>query len=463
MIEDWLDILQTGKYKISLPKLSVTSDEIETLNGSGHITWNAGAGIRIQAITDGAEILLKLLSGGFGVPGQLISHSKFLSFSGQTNDNWNFTAIPTPRDGFNIHSNLPTVVWDLNTLGFTLQKNSSLPTLSSIRILMGPDLRGWARFTATEVSNEVFGGQYHSRDWLVAECGIGRVAAQRKNNEWFEVRVIPKDVEVHDSRKLCAAISRALGFIIGRRCIIKGYEETDGKTIKRHLDIRRHETSSNSLLQPIGMQLEYLQNIEKLLGLAIDFFLTEIGEKAAAFLFLCWDTADNSHLTQLAINSICVEGLIRLAAEQYGPFEAQVDDSDLAAFQKWLATKPADFSQQFLSRLGGLPGMFKNMSASDIFRYWIHHNLLNVTREDCNAWSETRNPSAHGRLAEAANQKELQARVIRQHRVQNLMNKLILQLMGYQGVYIDYSQVGFQASEFPHIPKENMESSDTST
>jgi hypothetical protein len=452
VFEDWLDTLQRGTFEISVPALTVTSGEIGTLRGSGHFSWNADSGIRIQAVTDGGDTLTRLSSGGFGMPGRLISHSTYLAFSGRTHDNWELTADPMPRDGHRTHINLPDVVWDLVTTGLTLRHEVSGQTRRVLRILMGPDLPGWTRWTETEVRNQVFGGQRGTRDWLVTDCNIGRVAARRRSDDWFEVRVLPHDGEpMCEAFTVCTAVARAFGFVLGRRCVIRGHEEINENRETRRLDIRYPVTTRNTLLQPLGWQLEFLQNVERLLGLAIDFFLTELGERVAPYLYLCWDTADNSHLTQLAMSSICVEGLLRVAAETLGPTQPQVDPADLAAFQAWLRTTPAGFSPPFLNRLGGLTGMFRNLSANEIFRAWVSRGILGVTRDDSQAWSDTRNPSAHGSLAAAGSHDELQTRVSRHDRVQNLLNKILLQLMGYTGVYIDYAQPGYPPAEFPYV------------
>jgi DUF1016 N-terminal domain len=66
VFEDWLDILLCGAYEVSLPILTVASDEIGTLTGSGQISWNADTGIRIQAVTDGGNTLTSLLFGPMG-------------------------------------------------------------------------------------------------------------------------------------------------------------------------------------------------------------------------------------------------------------------------------------------------------------------------------------------------------------------------------------------------------------
>ncbi len=450
MFDDWLDILVHGTYEVSLSTLNVASDEVGTLTGSGQFSWNADTGIRIQAVTDGGDTLTRILFGGFETPGQLIAHSTYLTFSGRTQEGWEITADQMPRDGHRTHTNLPDVVWDLGTSGITLRRESSVSRGRSLRILMGPLPAAWVRLTVSEVRNEVFGHRTLRRDWLTTTCSIGRVSARQRSDEWFEVRVHPPEGEpMREAFTVCRAVARAFGFVLGRRCVIRGHEEINETAETRRLDTRYLRTTMNTLLQPLGWQLEFMQNVERLLGLAIDFFLTELGERVASFLHVCWDAADNAHQTQLAVDSICVEGLLRVAAGTMGPTQPQIDPADLTAFRAWLATEPPGFSPQFLNRLNGLIGMFNNLSANDIFRDWISRGLVGVTMEDLQAWSEMRNPSVHGRLSDAGSRDELQTRVVRHARVQNLLNKIILQLMGYTGMYIDYAQSGYLPAQFP--------------
>lgn len=450
MFEDWLDILLRGTYEASLPTLTVTSEEIGTLTGSGQISWGGDSEIRIQAVTNGGDTLTNLLFGRLATPGHLVSHSTFLTFSGRTQQGWELTADQVPRNGYRTHINLPDVVWDLGISGITFRHESLSPTGRSLRILMGPLPPQWVRITETDISNEVFGHRAACMDWLTTTCSIGRVSARQRSNEWFEVQVLPnKGVPMCETNVACTAIARAFAFILGRRCMIRGYEEINETSKTHRLNAYYPKTTRNTLLQPLGWQLEFMQNVERLLGMAIDFFLTELGERVAPYLHLCWDTADNYHLTRLAISSICVEGILHVATAKMGPMQPQADPADLAAFQSWLNSSPAGFSEQFLNRLNGLGGMFGKLSANEIFRDWISRGVLGITQDDFEAWKAIRHPSAHGRLTDAGSQDELQTRVFRHDRVQNLLNKIVLQLMKYTGAYIDYSQPNFPSAQFP--------------
>ncbi len=451
MFEDWIDILQRGEFEVSVPMLSVNSDPIGTLTGSGQFRWNADSGIRIQAVTNGRDTLMQQSDGMVGTPGQLISHAEYVTFSGRTQDNWELTADRMPRDGHHIHTSLPDVTWDLSTTGLTLRREAG-HSHQCHRILIGPCPRVWPRFTESEVRNEFFGGKSSTRDWLLTDCSIGQVAARRRSDEWLEVKVVPHaGLPIHDASTTSKIVARAFSFVLGRRCVIRGEVWISDNQETRRISVPHQETTRNSLPTPLGTSIEFLRNVETLLGTAIDFFGTELGERVAPYQYLCWDTADNSHLTQLAISSICVEGLVRVAAETLGPTQPQADPADITAFQAWLQTKPTEFSVSFLNRLMGMLGMFSNLSANEIFRDWEHRQILGITKQDRQAWNELRNPSAHGRLTEAEDRSELQTRITRHDRVQNLLNKVLLQLMGYKGKFIDYSQSGYPAVDFPYV------------
>ena len=451
MLDDWFDILQRGEFEVSVPTLSVTSDQIGALEGSARFSWNADSGIRIQAVTNGMETLMQQSDGRVGTPGQLISHTEYVTFSGLTQDGWNITADRMPLDGYRINTSLPDVSWDLNTTGLTLHRDSAQSEWCH-RIFMGPCPPVWTRFTETEVRNEFFGGKSTTRDWLLFECSIGQVAARSRSDDWIEVRVIP-----HEGRPMCDAsttrkiVAMAFGFVLGRRCVIRGEEWICDNQVTRRISVPHHATTRNSLPTPLGRSIEFLGNVEQLLGATIDFFRTKLGERVIPFLYLCWDTADNSHLTQLAISSICVEGLIRVAAKSLGPTQPQADKTDIQAFKKWLETTPDGFSESFLKRLDGMSGNFSNLSPNEIFRNWEDRGMLGVTKQDRDAWSEIRNPSAHGGLSEAIDREELQTRITRHIRLRNLINRVLLQLIGYRGKYIDYSQLGYPAIDFPYV------------
>ncbi len=137
MSDDWIDILLRGSYEISVPTLTVASERVGPLRGSGQISWSADAGVRLQGVTDGAANLNSLLLSGFGTPGLLLPHANFLTFSGRTEDGWDFNTDPTRPDGYRTYSNLSDVVWDLGTRGLTFRRETTGEPRRILRILIG--------------------------------------------------------------------------------------------------------------------------------------------------------------------------------------------------------------------------------------------------------------------------------------------------------------------------------------
>src|SRR5687767_5056594 len=86
----------------------------------------------------------------------------------------------------------------------------------------------------------------------------------------------------------------------------------------------------------------------------------------------------------------------------------------------------------------------------DTLRDWADRGILGITAEDIEAWSRTRNPAAHaGLVAPTKDRDETQVLLNRYHRVLNMLNRIVLQLIGYTGQYTDYSRPGWPDVEFP--------------
>jgi len=449
MTVDWIDTLLGGNHEFNVPTLTVSSSEIGKLSGNGSVRWNAETGIRIQAVTDGREAVM---TGSSNVSwGQLIDPATYCTFAGLTDDGWNFASVPEPRGGLTTSSNLPTVMWDLRVRSIILERQSTRRSGCSLRMLMEPDLPSWVRNTHTTVNSEAFGEQSAIRcNTLVFDCNIGRVSARRRTNEWFEVQLeISKSHSEDNIFKLRMAILMAFSFMCGRLYNIRGHEHISEFTRSRWLHRSITSSKISNMHKPIGIYVDYMKNAERLLGLAVNFFLTPIGEKVADFLCLCWDTVDNSFNTKLAVTSICLEGLLRVAAEHMGTSHTAQRTSEHEQFEIWLKSNPNGHSERFLKRLKGCVGDFKRLGANDILHDWVNRKVVGVTKEDIEAWKKIRNASAHGYVDRSDNRCKLQNQLYQHDRVENLINKIVLQLMGYTGDFIDYAHCGISSSPFP--------------
>ncbi len=76
--------------------------------------------------------------------------------------------------------------------------------------------------------------------------------------------------------------------------------------------------------------------------------------------------------------------------------------------------------------------------------------MLAVKPDDVRAWQTVRNPAAHGAVNSwSSSQDELQTLLDGWFRVLNLVNRVALRLVGYEGPYKDYSQHSWPEISFP--------------
>jgi hypothetical protein len=102
-----------------------------------------------------------------------------------------------------------------------------------------------------------------------------------------------------------------------------------------------------------------------------------------------------------------------------------------------------------IARLRGFLRGLPSRRPVDILWEWQERGFLGISREDVEAWVETRNPAAHGLAVDPTQAPErLQVRVERFFRLQNLLNRIILKMMGYQGPYVNYSRAGWVLDHF---------------
>jgi hypothetical protein len=453
--DDWLDILLSGSYEEILTELAIASGDGVQCRGTGRVFWRPDSGLRIQAVTEGADALFPMIVPAL-TPGQLIPRDSFITTTGRTLDGWDVWVAPVPLDGYSVSSGSPSALWDLPVRLLRLSQSNDMVEGRFIRAILGPPPSTWVRWTETEIRNEQFPGRSGRRDWLLARPGIGTVAARKRSDQWFEVKaVIEGEQPQADAATILTAVARAFGFVLGRRVFVRGHQELAEGKETRSLAVAAGGPTRGDLEAPIGGSsgplAAYTGGVENLLGLAIDFFLTERGESVARLLHLCWDSADNTWATRRAVAGIAVEGLLRIAAGPGG--DPGYTPGEMEAVRRWLSENPANLSPRFAARLQGLLGMMGNRRPVDVLRDWQGRGLLGVTAEDVEAWNLTRNPAAHARaVGPADSPAELQAQAARYHRVVNLMNRVVLQLMGYRGRHVDYSAPGWPEVEFPAAP-----------
>lgn len=450
-VDDWIETLLGEGFGLSLPSLAMIHGDGARFQGSGRLQWEPGSAIRVSAETDGgAELFQKF--GHAGAPlGKLLPAGEYVSVEGQTQDGWEVSTTRVPRQGYRISDRSPRVVWNFETTSFSLRRPSEpRGGRRMIRGLMGPPPTRWVRGTTTEVQNDCFGSKSYRRDWLLATTGFGTVAARQRSDQWFEIRVSETQGTCSDGRDVILAVRNALSFILGRRLLVLGYEDLRPGLEERHLIATQGAPTGNALLAPLGSDSAYIENVEALLGRAIDFFGTELGVKVAQDLTLCWDTADISLRTQHAVAGVCLESLLRLAREEPRGLDVECLEDDRKKLLDWLDRNPDDLGPRFVARLRGWAKDVHNERPVDILLDFQQRGLLPVEEADIRAWKQIRNPTLHGgRDALSTDEAQVQVNLDLLFRVLNLVNRVVLHLIGYQGLYKDYGNPGWPETQFP--------------
>lgn len=457
LISDWIATLLGGTLEVVLPTAKLIRGASVEFRGSARLVWQGGSDVRVFAETDGAATLIEEYGQSGIAPGQLLPREALVTVTGRTQDGWDTSTIPVPGDGYSLHAGSPHVIWDFTTGGLSLSRpapHGSERRKRVLRGLLGPPPKDWIRGTEIEVRNEYFGRRSWKLDWLQASTSFGLVAARRRSDQWFEVQIVIEQVPPReDSIEILWAVARAFGFVLGRRLVIRGLENLVPERETRHLFGVEREPTRKSLPPPLGSGTAYRDHVEALLGRAIDFFITERGEQVARHLYLCWDTADNAFPTQLAVVGICVEALLRIASQNSKGTDSGYTDNDRAALEAWLGKTKDSLSERFVARLQGFIAALHHRRPVDILWEWQRNARLGVSAEDIDAWEKTRHPAAHGGLGgRIPERSELQLQLNRLYRVFNLMNRIVLELVGYRGQYVDYSKAGWPEADFPPAP-----------
>lgn len=452
MSDDWLDILLNGAFEVTLPTLTLGQKDSAQFLGSGHLNWQVNSGVRVQAKTNGAEELSKNF-GHLGIsPGKIIPPERHILAMGCTPDGWDVQTSPVSFPGLSLHWDSPHVIWDFVSPGLSLTRAKRNHGRGHVlRGLLGPPPKRWIRATETEVHNKYFGLRSFELDWLLVETRLGPVAARQRSNQWFEIKVEVNEV-CPDTKPLdiLFVVATAFSFVLGRRVFIRGFEDNSADRETRYLEASDQEPSKNHLPMPLGNASAYQANIEALVSQAIDFFSTPSGKQVAQYLYLYWNTADDLFPTQLAVASIAVEGLLQVASESSADKDPGWTSADRTLLEKWLKESRDRLSTRFGNRVEGFMVGLDHKRPMDILRDWQARGLLAINDDDIKAWRETRNPAVHARFSIFAPEyNKLQTQFNDFYRVLNLMNRIVLQLIGYSGLYVDYAQPNWPETDFP--------------
>ncbi len=399
----WIESLSRGHIEEHIQTLSLTNGYNDKYTGSGELNWTITDGAHLRAITDGAWTVAKSNFISRGRPGQLIPKKEFYTLNGTTVDKWSIHADWISQSNITSFLSHGTTLWDTPISKFEISnelekvdKNKS----SGVAFIQQTNGLEWVRESEIEDRNPRFGGTSSQKDWLeieLADCIIG-IRRQAENSAIL--RIDSLDSEWKPFPEILEAAILATSFVAGQNLVTIGYDYRDSQG--HHLGCcRQAQQKKNRISPPLGRGIAgFVSTYEGLIGLAIQFFLTSLGDEIANHLYQCWSSLDNPITIQAIVVCTSIEGVFKRIAETE-----------------------------------------KQISVTGILKKLSEQNLLQIGEPEVNAWKQIRHHVAHGNLLwHSKNESEKQGILDNFEILKNLLNMLVLQCIGYNGRFFHYGE-----------------------
>lgn len=433
---EFFDALAHGSFEADLSSFTLEAEDGSRFEGTGTLSWTPD-GTSFSAITNGASHLEERLNQVSGQPGQLIPSSAYLRLTAQTIDGWQVSVERLPRDGFHIQLGCPTVVWHIPAESVFSSVVFSLPVCDEkearTTLLFSPvNLPLWPRASETTDANPVFGRRKHDRDWLQTEGDFGTLSARKLSDSQAIVMVEHSEEQ---ELEIVNSIHLAFSYLTGRAIAMFGYQTSSNGVIRRVLPVRNLVPSERTFAPPLGSNSDLILYYEAFLNKAVNYFMTEEGREAGTLLSACWNVADNAFTARTLVVCAVVESLARLFRR-----DTEVDIA-LCAEQRTRLLQFVEyggFDKEFLKRLTGFLSNINAVNATNLLNKWATDGYSGISSEDIAAWKALRNPSAHGSRLWTSDSNRNQTALDRRYRVETIINKLVLNAMGYTGHFFDY-------------------------
>lgn len=453
----WIEKIEQGDYELILTTLELKAGDASTYKGNGTVSWTRAKGSEIRATTDGGIMPFHHWASTMPAMGQLFDAGHFLALQAKTREGDNVSIGRMHPGAWNVSTQHEPVFWRfrdgdlLSPIVIEQEHGGGHAKCSSL--LLKTRLKGiWPLETNTTNDNECFPLDKSEKDWVKYECSLGIVAAQaREHNTLVQI----SGGEAIEDGRLVDAICLAFSFMTGRM--------VNAVALQRHHDGKQTNVlyrpwaapRNNHLHLPLHDEPALWGNIPAMLASLTDFFLTEESKEISTLLYACLDAADNTFTTRALVLSAAVEGVARClgikSEAREGDAESKLDER-IDAVAKCLEEGGLASWTRRVS--GFLRSRIKRPTANDVLHQWAKKALIGITHEEIECWKAVRHPTAHGDALIGHSRQQVQENSTNFTRVNNLLNKLILQVSGYKGKFYDYAK--WDKSDFPAEEAANL-------
>jgi len=437
----WLEKIASGNFETELVKLTLTNGYGDRFEGHGQLTWTTKDGVQVDAWTDGIEILFKRYEGRSPcLPRQIIPSEYYLRLEGQTFHQETVVIERIFPNDYTINTAYPTVPWKilqhnvLSEVSIT-DRNVSIYQSAQTELLLNPVVLSWPRESNTICDNPHFPINSSIHDWLEFDFSGGHVVAKQLKGDLVKVRL---DSVAHGDPMASFAVSLAFGFISGRSIKIIAEERRDEQAVTKMIYYPARDRTKNRFSPPLSNDPRMRTECESLLSKATKFFCTDIGRQAGDLLRICHISANSTFTNQALVFCVIFEGLVKLLVPK-----RQLEKSICTEQKNEIIAclKRIMLDKGTIERFSGFIGKMDEVSSSNNLHVWASNGLMGITRDDVRAWNKLRHPAAHGQLLmDGKNIADKQENIYAMDRVKNLLNKLFLNAMEYEGRYYDYAE-----------------------
>jgi hypothetical protein len=244
------------------------------------------------------------------------------------------------------------------------------------------------------------------------------------------------------------AFITSLSFLYGQRIQWIGFQAYIKQKILYVLP-GNHE-SGPAPFPPLGRHSDpdKAKDKESVLSYATRFFRTSKSRTVEKLLYLYWGSFSAFLPAQALLTAAILEGLLRSLQGSLPStfYENPTLIKEIATVQNLLTQHQAEFSSAFMNRVSGMLTGFRYPRGKDILQMTKEVGWFQITDAEIEAWDRIRNPHSHGDFSQWV--KDIQSGWDRIACISNLINKVILFLIGYTGTYVNYSERGYPECTF---------------
>jgi hypothetical protein len=443
----------SANLNIAIDDFKISGKGFKVKSGSGRVLSNEQGSFSL-------EIYTQDYSGTFGLrlkPGEILREEEYCKIEAISQRG---LKVSIPRVSYpNTEQSIPGFA-KLTFFPHEVLFRSSFP-LDSTKSLINGVITPLSHLPSNDDykitnDNPVFGYKYADR-WFNMETNEVHFGLMKDDSGICHLAVWTEKETGSPLEDVADAFLQALSFRYGKKVEWLAYtKEANGL---KETKLKKYKVESRSFYPPLPLDSDKLRpEVEKaeidLLRKATALFFNKDQRSILSSLAMSWDSTANYFSNQSLIVSISVERLVSKMIELYPPEDLKQEEEKFAAYKQRIVGVISNDqnlkSEKFIDRIVKGIDSFSFLNTQEKLNRIKSSSLkMEVTDDEINAWKKMRHPLAHGKSDyNYEDEDELQERMDFLACAANILNKLILALLKYEGPFRDYSTRGWPLKQF---------------